>query len=150
MSKDNNKLSIQIIIFIVIFAIAFLGTKYVMSSLTSTENILEEVSKEMNVKCPMMLNPDIRLEYTDVMAVQGKYGLLYVCTLINEDVSDKKFDPELVGKKTKLAAQKDFESNPEMKKARKRDVTIYYVCYDKNKKNLVGFEITGQKNNTNK
>jgi hypothetical protein len=129
---------------VVTFAIAFFGTQYVMSSLSSTESILEHASKEINKKCPVMLNSEIRLNSTNVMSVDKKAGLLYVCTLINEDVKDKNFNPEVVERNTKLAAQKDFETNADLEKVREKDVTIYYECKDKNGTSILGFEVTGK------
>ncbi|WP_154669979.1 hypothetical protein [Flavobacterium silvisoli] len=37
MEKDNKKIGVQVLIFVVVFAIAFLGTKYVMSQLKSNK-----------------------------------------------------------------------------------------------------------------
>jgi flagellar basal body-associated protein FliL len=145
MEEGKKKIVIQVAIFVVVFAIAFFGTKYVMSGLTSTESILEATSKEMNQKCPMMLTPEIRLDSTDANIMKGKASMLYVCTLINVDLQDKNFNPDVAEKKTKLAAQKDYESNPYMEKARERNVIIYYVCYDKRKTDILGFEITETK-----
>lgn len=150
MQEGNKKLAVQIVIFLVVFAVAFLGTKYVMSSLTSTESIVEATSMKLNKKCPMMLSRDLRLDSTDAMAVEGKAGLLYICTLINEDVNTENYNSELIAKEIELAAQKDFESNPDMEKARERDATIYYVCKDKNGNSVLGFEINSQKNNPKK
>ncbi len=150
MEEGKKKIVVQVAIFVVTFAVAFFGTKYVMSGATSTQSVLEKTSKKMNKKCPMMLTSDIRLDYTDAMAVEGKGGMLYVCTLINEDVKDKNFNADLVAKETKLAAQKDFDSNPDLEKIRKRSVTVYYECKDKNGISLLGFEIYGVKNNAKK
>jgi len=46
MENGNKKLYTQIVIFIVIFAIAFLGTRYVMSELKSTAS--NEIKESKN------------------------------------------------------------------------------------------------------
>jgi DNA-binding transcriptional regulator of glucitol operon len=45
MDQNNKKLLKQVLIFIVVFAIAFLGTKYVMSSFNSKESTVKDQKK---------------------------------------------------------------------------------------------------------
>ena len=145
MVTTNKKLLFKGILFVVIFSIAFFATKYIISYLISAEEVVKEISSKINSKCPLMINSDIRLDKTDVISVQNNFGLVYVCTLINEDEKNEKFNPTLVDKETKLAAKKDYDLNPELEYLRKEDLIIYYVCYDKNKKNLLGFEVYNSK-----
>jgi len=150
MQQGNKKLIIQLIIFVVAFAIAFFGTKYVMAKFTSTKSIVEKTSEKLNKKCPLLLAPNIRLDHTDANSVKGQPGLVFVCTLTNEEVKAENFNPSLVEQNTKAVAQKDYDTNPVLEKAKERDVTIYYVCKDKNGVSLLGFEIPGQNNNPKK
>jgi|JFJP01.1.fsa_nt_gi hypothetical protein len=146
----NKKVIFKTIFFVTVFSIVLFTTKHLISSITSTEEVIKEISSKLNSKCPVMINSEIRLDEIDEFAVQNNFGLLYVCTLINEDKDCKEFNALLLDKKTKFAAQKDYDSNPELEYLRENDLTIYYVCYDKNKHNLLGFEITNQKNITRK
>ncbi len=145
MEESSKKNLIQGVIFIVVFVVAFFATKYVISCMISAEDVVKEISEKINKKCPLMLNSELRLDNTDFNPFQGKAGLVYVCTLINEDKNSEKINFLSLDKKTKLAAQKEYNSNPELEYLRDNDLIIYYVCYDKNKASLFGYEITNQK-----
>lgn len=146
----NKKILFKTIFFVITFSIVFFATKHITSYLTSTEGVLKEVSSKLNSKCPYMINSEIRLDKTNVISFQNNFGLVYVCTLINEDKSYEKSNLLLLDQKTKFVAQKNYDSNPELEYLRENDLTIYYVCYDKNNLNLLGFEINNQKNITKK
>lgn len=145
MEKGNKKKLVQGVMYIIIFVFVFFATKYMISYRTSTEDVVKEISNKMNKKCPLMLNSDVRLDKVDFISVQERVGLVYVCTLIYEDINTINNNCFLLDKKTKLVAQKDYNSNPEIEYLRENNLIIYYVCYDKNKSNLFGFEITNQK-----
>jgi hypothetical protein len=45
MEKGNKKLMVQVIIFVVVFVVGFLGTKYVMTQFKSNGNVEKQAPK---------------------------------------------------------------------------------------------------------
>ena len=142
MEEGNKKKTFQLLIFILTFVVAFIGTKYVMSTFNSTKSKLEKASLEINKKCPIMLDKETRLESTNV--IQNKM-ILYNCTLINNTREDLNFDAEIISNKFELKAQRILDTNPDMKEFREQEIILCYNYKDKKGVNLFGFTVTSSK-----
>jgi hypothetical protein len=141
MQENNKKLINQILLFVVVFAIAFFGTKYVVSSFGGNHNKLKQVALELNKRSPQLVDSETRL---DSSTASGD-TLVYHYTLINLTKNDTTVN--LVGAKEFITkqAQSNLDTNAQMKDLRAMKVKLKYEYKDKNNQPLFNFTITSKK-----
>ena len=64
MPENNKKLVNQIVLFVVVFAIAFFGTKYVVASFKAENSKLKKEALELNRRGPQLIDSETRLDST--------------------------------------------------------------------------------------
>jgi len=111
MEEGKKKIVTQVVLFIVVFAVAFFGTKYVMSGLKSGNPELEKAVAEMNKDCPKAIDSETRLDSANTFENTFQYNY----TLINFTKGDPKLDLESIKKGIQASAQENLEVNPTMK-----------------------------------
>lgn len=121
-SKQNMLKSA--VLFVVFFCIAFFGTSYLMGS--KTERRLKEVSEEINQNCPAKVDSETRLDSTSVTGET----LNYYYALPNESVAAKTFDVNGAKNFIRSQAQKNYDTNPQMKDMRELGVELHYHYRD--------------------
>jgi flagellar biosynthesis/type III secretory pathway M-ring protein FliF/YscJ len=137
MEEGKKKIVTQVVLFIVVFAIAFFGTKYVMSNLNSSNPELGKAVAEMNKQCPQVIDADTRLDSTSTFEDTFQYHY----SLVNFSKEDSKLDVENVKKTIQKLAQENFDINPAMKNFREKQVSLKYTYKDKTGKYLFDFTI---------
>ncbi len=134
--------AVQIIIFVVSFAIAFFVARYFLSKDDNTPNaMLVEASKEMNQDMPKMLDVETRLDSTSV----ENTTLNYHYTLVNFPKDSSEVDFENVKSKMMKKAQTNLDTNPVMKEYRENDISLHYIFLDKNKNEVFDYTVKHQK-----
>ncbi|HLA56811.1 MAG TPA: hypothetical protein VK623_11950 [Flavobacterium sp.] len=126
-----------IIIFVVTFAIAFFGTKYLFSG-NAVDRQLKKTAIEMNKKCPVNVDNETRL---DSVASHEGAQIQYNYTLLNHVKEDTTIDYNAAKKYVLNNAQQNLDTNPQMEDFRKHDVAMKYRYNDKNGKFLFDFTI---------
>ena len=137
MQEGNKKLVIQVVIFVVVFAIAFLGTKYVMSSFKSADSELKKEASKLNKDCPKLIDAATRLDSASTFDNTFEYHY----SLVNFSKGDPNLDVEGVKQMIRSSAQENFENNPEMKSFREKKVSLKYSYKDKAGKDIFDFTI---------
>ena len=137
MQEGNRKLVVQVVIFVVAFAIAFFGTKYVMSSFKSSDSELEKAVVKMNKGCPKVIDAETRLDRASTF----DNTLQYHYSWFNFSEGDPNLEMEEVEKRIRNSAQENFDSNPGMKRLREKNVSLKYSYKDKTGKDLFDFTI---------
>jgi len=140
---DNTKKNriFAAVLFIVVFAIAFFGTKYLFSG-NSNQAELKKIATEVNKSCPMVINSETRLDSTSVVdksVIQYNYSLLKIAdgdTIINFPILKKTL---------KEQSQNNFDTNPQMEYFREKKITLRYHYKDMNGKYLFDFAIDPKK-----
>lgn len=137
-NQKKNRL-IQMITFVVVFAIAFFGTQYLMKPDIGKE--LQKVTADMNQKCPMQVDADTRLDKT---AFEAPKTIQYHYTVLS---FDKDSLPNIDGPKSFLMkqSQDNLDNSENMKLFRENDVKMHYFYKDKNGKPLFDFAINTTK-----
>lgn len=133
-SQKNNRI-LQIVLFVVVFAVAFFGTQYLMKPSIGKE--LEKVAAELNQKCPMQVDPDTRLDkagYAEPKTIQYHYTIL---PADKDSLADTAEPKNFLIKQ----AQDNLDQAPGMKLFREKDVTLQYFYHDKNGKPLFDFAV---------
>jgi len=141
MEDGQKKLVSQIVLFIVVFAIAFFGTKYVMSALKSENSELKKAVAELNKDCPKVIDSETRLDSASTFDNTFEYHF----TLINFSKVDPKLNIESVKKEIQYSAQKNYDTNPAMAGFREKDVLLKYSYKDKAGKALFDFTVKTNK-----
>ena len=100
-------------------------------------NFLQEVSTEINKKCPMVVDKDTRLDNTVVLSNKT---IQYNYTLVN--LEKENTDVELLKEQFTPLLLKDVKTNPGLKTFRDRDVTLSYYYKDKNGDFILNFKAT--------
>lgn len=133
MEKKSSKISpLQIVIFVISFAVAYFAVDFFFSKNDSTPNaMLVTVSKEMNKTMPKMLDAETRLDSTSV----DNETLNYHYTLVNFSKESAKNFTE-VKERMKVEAQENLDTNSAMKDYRENDISLHYIFTDK-EQNLV-------------
>lgn len=133
MAKKSSKISpLQIVIFVISFAVAYFAVDFFFSKNDSTPNaMLVNVSKEMNKTMPKMLDAETRLDSTSV----DNETLNYHYTLVNVSKESAKNFTE-VKERMKVEAQENLDTNAAMKDYRENDISLHYIFTDK-EQNLV-------------
>ncbi len=141
MEEGKKKLVLQVVIFIVAFAIAFLGTKYIMSGFQSGDAELKKAVTELNRDTPKLIDRETRLDSVSTFDLT----LQYHYSLVNISKGDSKLDNESVSNAIRQSAQENFDTNPEMKNFRDKGVSLKYSYKDKTGQDLFDFTIKSNK-----
>lgn len=142
MEKKSSKITpIQIVVFVISFAVAYFAVDYFLSKNHATPNaMLVKVSKEMNKTMPKMLDTETRLDSTSV----NNATLNYHYTLVNfskesgENLSEVK-------QKMKEKAQQNLDSNEAMKEYRENDISLHYIFTDKDQNPVFDYTVNHDK-----
>ncbi len=137
MQEGNKKLVVQVVIFVVAFAIAFFGTRYVMSNFKSADSELKKEALKLNKDCPKLIDKETRLDSANTFDSTFEYHF----SLINFSKGDANLDVDGVKKMIRASAQENFDTNPEMKSFRDKNVSLKYSYKDKTGKDLFDFTI---------
>lgn len=137
-NQKNNRI-LQIAIFVVVFAVAFFGTQYLMKPNLGKE--LQKVAADLNQKCPMQVDNDTRLDKADFEAPKT---IQYRYTILTVD-KDSLPDTEAPKKFLRQQSQENLDTAPGMKLFREQDVTLHYFYNDKNGKPIFDFAINPTK-----
>ena len=129
MEKKSNKISpLQIVVFIVSFAVAYFAVDYFLSRNEVTPNsMLVTVSKEMNKTMPKMVDAETRLDSTSVK----DSTLNYHYTLVNLVKDSTEINLEEVKSTMKSRAQANIDTNVAMKEYRENNISLHYIFTDK-------------------
>ena len=138
MTSQKSKTALKIITItasIIVMALAGIFGKSVVNYIFGTsdeiiESQLLKMSNEINKKCPLMVDPETRLDKT------GAYRkrIYYYYTLVNYDISD--VDVKYLIYKVKPALLNKIKTNPDMKFLRDHKVTFIYNYRDKSGINI--------------
>lgn len=136
MEKPKNQLLVQILIFGIVFVIAFFGTRMLFFG-SNADSELQQVSDEMNKTMPILVDSETRL---DKSSVSGD-TLQYHYTLVN--VTKENPSRDLTEAKAFMTsnASKNLEQSAEMKLYREKSVPLQYIYNDKNGKLLFDFTV---------
>lgn len=137
MENTKNNRILAVILFIVVFAIAFFGTKYLFSG-NSDEAELKKIAAEVNKSCPMTINSETRLDNTEVI---GKAKIQYNYTLLKIAEGDTIINFPILKKTLQEQSQQNFDTNPQMEHFRVKDISMKYYYKDMNGKYLFDFTI---------
>lgn len=135
--SNKNQLLVQILLFIVFFAIAFFGTKYLFSKDIGAE--LQQITTEMNKTLPMKVDAETRLDNTQYIAPKT---VQYNYTVLAANSDSLVVDLSELKKYLQENSQKLLDTAPEMKLFRENEVTMKYYYKDKNGKHLLDFTVT--------
>ncbi len=143
MEKKSNKISpLQIVVFIVSFAVAYFAVDYFFSRNEATPNeMLVTVSKEMNKTMPKMMDAETRLDSTSV----ENSTLNYHYTLVNVVKDSTEIDLDEVKNTMKSRAQINIDTNEAMKDYRENDISLQYIFVDKEQNKVFDYTVKHQK-----
>lgn len=139
MEAGNKKLVWQFLIFIVVFVVAFFGTKYMIPKIIPNYE-LGKVAAEMNKKGPVMIDAQTRL---DNSSASGD-TLFYNYTLVSVTAEDPGFNSIEAKEFVKAGAQKNLDTNPNMIYFREKKIILKYLYKDKSGKALFDFTINAK------
>lgn len=142
MEKKSTKISpLQIVIFVISFAVAYFAVDFFFSKNDSTANaMLVTVSNEMNKTMPKMLDAETRLDSTSV----DNETLNYHYTLVNVSKESAKNFTE-VKERMKVEAQENLDTNAAMKDYRENDISLHYIFTDKEKNPVFNYTVKHDK-----
>lgn len=142
MEKKSSKITpIQIVVFVISFAVAYFAVDYFLSKNDSTPNaMLVNVSKEMNKTMPKMLDAETRLDSTSV----GNATLNYHYTLVNIS-KDSSEDFTDIKSRMKAQAQENIDTNAAMKDYRENDISLHYIFTDKEQNPVFNYTVKHDK-----
>ena len=143
MQKAVNKISTkQIVFFVISFAMAYYVATYFLSQDEKSPNeMLLDVSTQMNKSMPKMVDAETRLDSTSADGMT----LNYHYTLINQSKDNSVMDFELVKTMMTEKAQKNLDSNPIMKDYRDNNISLHYIFKDKNQNQVFDYTVEYQK-----
>ena len=143
MEKKSSKISpLQIVVFIVSFAVAYFAVDYFFSRNEATPNeMLVTVSKEMNKTMPKMVDAETRLDSTSV----ENSTLNYHYTLVNVIKDSTEIDLDEVKNTMKSRAQMNIDTNEAMKDYRENDISLQYIFVDKEQNKVFDYTVKHQK-----
>ena len=146
MTSQKSKTALKIITItasIIVMALAGIFGKSVVNYIFGTsdeiiESQLLKMSNEINKKCPLMVDPETRLDKT------GAYRkrIYYYYTLVNYDISD--VDVKYLIYKVKPALLNKIKTNTDLKFLREHKVTFIYNYRDKSGITIISFKFTPQ------
>ena len=143
MEKKLRKISpLQIVVFIVSFAVAYFAVDYFFSRNETTPNeMLVTVSKEMNRTMPKMVDAETRLDSNSV----ENSTLNYHYTLVNVIKDSTEIDLDEVKNTMKSRAQMNIDTNEAMKDYRENDISLQYIFVDKEQNKVFDYTVKHQK-----
>ncbi|CAM3997727.1 hypothetical protein FLAN108750_04160 [Flavobacterium antarcticum] len=143
MENKSSKISpLQIVVFIVSFAVAYFAVDYFFSRNEATPNeMLVTVSKEMNKTMPKMVDAETRLDSTSV----ENSTLNYHYTLVNVVKDSTEIDLDEVKNTMKSRAQMNIDTNEAMKDYRENDLSLQYIFVDKEQNKVFDYTVKHQK-----
>lgn len=143
MEKKSSKISpLQIVVFIISFAVAYFAVDYFFSRNETTPNeMLVTVSKEMNRTMPKMVDAETRLDSTSV----ENSTLNYHYTLVNVIKDSTEIDLDEVKNTMKSRAQMNIDTNEAMKDYRENDISLQYIFVDKEQNKVFDYTVKHQK-----
>ena len=137
----KKKLIFQIILFGVIFLIAFFGTKIVLKAIKSPNQELIETAEKLNKKCPKMIDKATRLD--SVTAYDKTMNYYY--SLINIEQSAQTEAMTSIKAFLNKNAQSNLDTTPQMDYYRKNKISLHYFYKNKQGTKLFEFTIKPQK-----
>lgn len=138
--KNNKTLLFQVFLFVIFFALAFFGTKFLFKKDIGDQ--LQKVSTEMNKTLPMKVDAETQLDGTEYIAPKT---VQYNYTVLSTDADSLTLDVEDLKKYLQANTQKLLDTSPDMKLFRENDVTLKYNYKDKHGKSLLDFSINPTK-----
>ena len=142
MEKKSSKITpIQIVVFVISFAVAYFAVDYFLSKNHATPNaMLVKVSKEMNKTMPKMLDAETRLDSTSV----NNETLNYHYTLVNVSTDNGENFTE-IKERMKVEAQENLDTNAAMKDYRENDISLHYIFTDKEQNPVFDYTVKHDK-----
>lgn len=143
MEKKSSKISpLQIVIFIISFAVAYFAANYFFSKDDDSATImLLQVSQEMNKTMPKMVDSETRLDSTSAKNTT----LSYHYTLVNVQKDSTEIDLAEVKETMKSRAQINIDTNEAMKDYRENDISLQYIFVDKEQNKVFDYTVKHQK-----
>jgi len=139
MEASKKRLVWQFCLFLVVFVVAFSGTKFLIPKIVPNYE-LEKVSAGLNKKGAVMVDKETRL---DNSSVSGD-TLVYNYTLVNVDSKAAGFSAQGAEQFIQQNAQQNLDNSPNMDYFRKKKVFLKYIYKDKNSKPLFNFTINAK------
>lgn len=138
MSASKNKLILQGTLFLIVFLLAFFGTRYVISSIKGDANEIQKQIDSINKKLPIVFEG---FTSADSIAISENNRPKYSWTLLKVDSSTSKIYVDSLKFELKNQRQKYYDSSKEMAGFREKNIIMDYFYYDKNGKYLFDFEV---------
>lgn len=137
MEEGKKKIVSQVVLFVVVFTIAFFGTKYVMKSFNSGNSELQKEVVELNKECPKLIDSETRLDSANTFdnTIQYHYTLINI-EKANSDVNIAELKEFAISQ-----SQTNLDTNPGMKNLKEKAVSLKYNYKDKTGKALFDFTI---------
>lgn len=141
MQENNKKLGSQVLLFVVVFAIAFFGTKYAVAAFSGANNKLKKIALELNRRGPQLVDAETRLDSTTAAGDTLRYHY----TLVNRTSKDTAVNLVRAKEYITKQAQTNFDTNAQMSDLRAMKAKLKYEYKDKNGQPLFNFTIAANK-----
>ena len=141
MDQSVKRKIYQGVIFAITFVIAYFGTQYLLKEFKANDHVLQDMATALNQKCPVIVDNVTTLDSASIpndTTFQYNYSL----SISKEDAI---YNQESTKQLIKSNAQKNLDSNPEMKYLRDNFVLLKYSYKDRNDKQLFDFTIKSEK-----
>lgn len=139
MEVKKKKISpIQIVIFIISFAVAYFTANYFFAKEDTNNEMLVQISAETNRTLPKMVDSETRF---DSITIQGDTMCNHF-TFINIPNDKVELDIDAAKSEMRALAQMNLDTSQVMKELRERNILLHYNFYDKEQKKV--FEYTVQ------
>jgi hypothetical protein len=142
MEKNNRKLFIQILIFIIFFVFSFFGTNYFLNPKENKKIEIQMKLDSINKTLPFVFDNFVR---ADSISLFKNDELKYNFTIIEVDETSSRLYVKTLKEEMKNKCQIYYETNDKMKDFRDRKIVINYFYYDKNGKYLFDFVVKSKK-----
>jgi hypothetical protein len=140
MDQSVKRKIYQGVIFAITFVIAYFGTQYLLKEFKANDHVLEDMATALNKKCPVMVDNITRLDSASIPN-DTTFQYNYTLSISKEDSIYKQ---ESTKQLIKSNAQKNLDSNPDMKYLRDNFVSLKYSYKDRNDKQLFDFTIKSE------
>ena len=126
--KETNKWkkTVGIVVFAIAFGLAYFAVQPLFVKTPLVDKAMMKIANEINKSCPMMVDPDTRLD--NAIALPGNV-FQYNYTLVH--LEKAKADPEEMRNLMQPTITNQVKTNPDMKFMRDRRTTINYYYKDK-------------------
>ena len=128
--RRNKSILLTNILIVVGLSIVMIGCDYFFKP-PSFEEVMKEPTKELNKKCPVMIDQETRF---DSGVILPNKAFEYNYTLINHDTSS--INVKELRKDVYSVLLKRVKTDPDFQILRKNKATIVYHYRDKNRKTL--------------